>query len=406
MEELDLIIYELFAKPGSAWADQDWKRFEELRRDHAIELRDYFLRNYAAGTAEEISADEHIRALKVLERIQSSRPEEFGVAIGQGSVRVVPRWRRLAWPVAAAVVLIAGAGYWYVAKIRLQAVAQQVAVARSHDVAPPATNRATITLGNGQKIFLDSVGNGELATQNKVKIQKSGEGVIAYQGNIADVAAQEYNVLSNPRGSRPISLTLNDGTVVWLDAASSLRYPVAFAGSERKVEISGQGYFEVAHDASKPFKVLRGSTQVEVLGTHFDVDAYEDDSDLKVTLLEGKVKVSNDGTIAMLSRGEQAKVNAGGQIIKVSGVDIDEVMAWKNGKFIFSGNDITSVMRQLSRWYDVDVTYQGNVSNEEFVGDISRNNNISAILAMLEKTRVVQFEVEGRKITVEPYQKK
>jgi ferric-dicitrate binding protein FerR (iron transport regulator) len=198
---------------------------------------------------------------------------------------------------------------------------------------------------------------------------------------------------------------LADGSKVWLNAASSLRYPTSFTGKERTVELQGEGYFEIAHDATKPFRVQVNGTTVEVLGTHFNINAYNDEPQLKTTLLEGKVKIENGGVVRFLKPGQQAVVEGEGKLALVNDADVEEAVAWKNGKFIFNGNDIHSVMRQLSRWYTITVQYNGQISDDEFVGiiPIPRSENISAILSLLQKTRTVSFQVNGRNVTVNPY---
>ena len=210
-----------------------------------------------------------------------------------------------------------------------------------------------------------------------------------------------YNTLATPRGGQ-YQLTLPDGSKVWLNAASSLRYPVAFLGAERRVEVTGEAYFEVTKNASQPFKVsLRDNQEVDVLGTSFDINAYADEPEIRTTLLTGAVKTEG----VTLKPGQQAAWTLNRPVRVRSDADVEEAIAWKNGKFIFSGGDIQSVMRQLERWYDVEVDYKGDFKGVELVGVISRFKNISEILNMLEQTHTVTFQVEGRRVTVLPYKK-
>jgi ferric-dicitrate binding protein FerR (iron transport regulator) len=198
-------------------------------------------------------------------------------------------------------------------------------------------------------------------------------------------------------------MTLSDGSRVWLNAGSSITYPVAFVGNERKVQINGEGYFEVAHNADKPFVVSKGDVSVTVLGTHFNVNAYDDESDVRVTLLEGSVEVKSkvgSGKSKVIKPGEQAKVISNGQLTISKDVDLDEVMAWKNQQFIFERLDLASIMRQLSRWYDIEVNYEGKMPSNKFSGIISRTRNISAVLEMLKGTGDLQFKVDGKIVTV------
>jgi hypothetical protein len=313
---------------------------------------------------------------------------------------LVRRIMRSYWA-AATITLLLGACYYFF--ISLPAGKDQkdlvnVEQINKDDVAPPAAVNAVLTLANGQRIILDSTGNGMLAMQGAVKVMKLPDGQIAYRGTGREV---QYNTLNNPRGSRVVGLTLADGSKVWLNAASSLRYPTAFAGKERKVEITGEAYFEVAHDPAMPFVVSKGGTSVRVLGTHFNINAYDDEHSLNVTLLEGSVSVS---TIAgarpkVIRPGQQAQVEKSGDIELVNSVDLEEVMAWKNDLFSFKGADIESIMRQVSRWYDVDVIFEKQVA-EKFYAEVSKGTNVSTLLKMMEATKAVRFSIEGKTIRV------
>ena len=213
-----------------------------------------------------------------------------------------------------------------------------------------------------------------------------------------------YNTISTPRGGQ-YQLILADGTKVWLNSSSSLRFPSNFTGDERKVTLTGEGYFEVAKNAAMPFKVeVAGKEEVKVLGTHFNINAYEDESNINTTLLEGKVEVTSFANkfSNILSPGQQAKLNTAGQIKINNQVDVEQVVAWKNGVFQFGDEmDIYSVMKQISRWYDLEVTYKGNVSGD-IGGSISRNVTVSKVLNMLEIASELKFEVNGRKVLVMP----
>ncbi|HRO85871.1 MAG TPA: FecR domain-containing protein [Niabella sp.] len=315
-----------------------------------------------------------------------------------------PVVRKMTWIrwAAAAIVLLAGTGYYFFTahKGNDQKELTSIEQIKMDDIAAPDAVNAVLTLDNGQRIILDSTGTGMLAVQGSVKVMKLPDGQISYRGTSKEI---QYNTLSNPRGSKVIGLTLADGSKVWLNAASSLRYPTAFTGNERKVEITGEAYFEVAHDPVTPFIVSKDGTTVQVLGTHFNVNAYDDEHSLNVTLLEGSVSV---GTIysrqpKVIGPGEQAQVGKGGDIKLVNSVDTDEVMAWKNDLFSFKGAGIESIMRQVSRWYDVDVIFEKQVT-EKFYAEVSRSTNVSMLLKMLEATRSVQFSIEGKTIRVTP----
>ncbi|MCU7549719.1 DUF4974 domain-containing protein [Chitinophagaceae bacterium LB-8] len=316
-----------------------------------------------------------------------------------GETKVIPmqgKWSR--WVAAAAIVLLMGAGVFYM-KFRQTQSNTPIAIEKpkkQNDVAPPHSVDAVIILSNGQKIILDSAGNGTMAMQESVNVVKLADGQIAYNGTSHEMV---YNTLVNPRGSKVVSLTLSDGTKVWLNNESSLHYPIAFAGGERMVEVSGEAYFEVAHDASKPFLVKKGDMQVQVLGTHFNVNAFEDESHIKVTLLQGSVKVKNKNSTQLLMPGQQAQLNKKGQIQLDKDADVEQVMAWKNGLFNFSSLPIQSIMHQISRWYDVEVVYEGKISTEHFSGIVSRNDNISEVLKMMQLAGI-KFKIEAKRIVV------
>jgi len=304
------------------------------------------------------------------------------------------QWRRMA---AAAIVfvLVTGAGFYYLSK---HSIPHPIAIA-SRDVAAPSASNAVLTLANGRTIILDSASNGSLATQGRTTIIKLGDGDIAYQPQEISENAAGYNTLTVPRGSRIAHVTLSDGTKVWLNAGSSLAYPVAFTGPERKVSVTGETYFEVAPDASHPFIVSKGTRTIKVLGTHFNVNAYEEEEDMKVTLLEGAVEVTAGSGNSILHPGQMAQIDDMQKISLLKNVDLERVMAWKNGLFNFSGADIRTVMRELSRWYDLKLDFKDQI-NEKFHVEISRNTNVSNVLKILETTGGVHFNIAGNKITV------
>ena len=311
-----------------------------------------------------------------------------------------PKLRKMSWvhwAAAAVVILFLGSGYYYFTRQNEPQKAVVLQPKKTHDIAPPNTVNAVLTLSNGQKIILDSTNNGIVAMQGTVNVVKLANGEIAYKGNSENI---EYNTLSNPRGSKVISLVLADGSKVWLNAASTLKYPTAFAGNERKVEVTGEAYFEVAHNAAMPFIVSKGKTDVQVLGTHFNVNAYDDEKSLDVTLLEGSVKVSNGNENVLISPGQQADIQDS-RLTVHNNADIEEVMAWKNGLFSYKGAGVETIMRQVSRWYDVDVIFEKPVT-EKFYAQVSRNTNVSKLLKMLEATKAVHFKIDGKTITVMP----
>jgi transmembrane sensor len=263
----------------------------------------------------------------------------------------------------------------------------------------PGGNKAILTLQDGSTIVLDDAKDGTLAKQGNATVVKTASGQLVYNGANNGEQKVSYNTMSTPRGGQ-YKLTLPDGTQVWLNSASSITYPTAFAGNERKVSITGEAYFEVAKDKTKPFHVKADSQDIEVLGTHFNVMAYADEDAIKTTLLEGSVKVVGSGSSGILKPGEQA-VNKNGEL-QISLAPVDEAMAWKNGYFKFNRVGIKYIMRQLSRWYDVDVVYEGRAKDDEFVGTIGRGENIVQALHLLELTNV-HFKIKDKTIIVLPY---
>lgn len=320
--------------------------------------------------------------------------------------RLIP-WKKIA--VAASIILAIGiSSYFFFFNKTTQ---QQDGLAVKTDIPAPTSNRAALTLADGKIIYLDSMGNGLLAEQAEVNVSKQADGQIIYDHGTSQAnGAMVYNTLYNPRGSKVMQLTLSDGTRIWLNGESSLRYPAAFTADKRTVEITGEAFFEVntlmVAGKKMPFIVKKGDMAVTVTGTRFNVNAYEDEKDIAVTLLEGGVGVTldnqdQDADAVKLVPGQQARVFLSNRSIAVENkVDLEKSTAWKENVFLFSGDDIRTIMRQLSRWYNVQVEYRGDGSGKHFTGIISRNNNISEVLKMLEATGMIRFEIEKEKITI------
>lgn len=295
--------------------------------------------------------------------------------------RINRRWTRAA-AVAAILLLLAGIAVIYRPKPAIQTpVAAEIR---------PGHNGAILTLSNGKRIVLDTAANGALASDNQVKVIKK-DGQLSYEGAAEDIV---YNTVSTPKG-RQWQLTLGDGTKVWLNAASSIRYPIGFPKKQRLVEVTGEAYFEVAQNPESPFIVKTPAQEIQVLGTHFNVNVYDDEPAPKTTLLEGSIKVTSAGKSLLLHPGEQAND------LKINKVDAANVIAWINGRFKFDNSDIKTVMRQIARWYDVEVEYKGTIPDYQFVGGTFRNNNLSEVLQVLELSGL-HFKLENRKIIVMP----
>jgi transmembrane sensor len=264
----------------------------------------------------------------------------------------------------------------------------------------PASNKAILTLADGRKIELDGSRNGLLSGNNNLRISKSGNGlVVSSNGANADINTSVLNKVETPRGGK-YDISLPDGTHVWLNSSSSLSFPTAFGADKRKVTITGEAYFEVAKNKNKPFVVNVADKQaIEVLGTHFNVNAFDNNNDIETTLLEGAVKV-NYANIDVLLRPGQMAINKLQGKLNVVSVNLDEVMAWKNDMFIFNDENIISIMRKISRWYDVDVSFKGDMAGINFDGNFSSAKGLKSLLKNLELTDKVRFAVVERRVTV------
>jgi len=347
---------------------------------------------------------EHLQA-RIIDQIETAlnRREFLDTSARHPKKRIMVLGRKQKLTAAAAIaLLIAGSiTYWLTGKTSFENNRVKTVIAGVQDVHAPQVSKATITLGNGQVISLDSVENGVLTKQGDVDIIKTAEGDVSYKSATGMTAPDSitYNTLYNPRGSRVVSLTLADGTRVWLNSESSLRYPVSFTGKDRKVRITGEAYFEVAKNSSKQFVVDADGVLTEVLGTHFNVKAYKDDGHTAVTLLQGVVRVAFSGGSVIIKPGQQAVATSSVHMIK--NPDLESVMAWKNGEFVMKSADIHSIMRQVARWYDVDVVYEGGIPAARISGEVSRNLNLTQILQVL-KYSGIQVKVDGRRVIVTP----
>ena len=261
----------------------------------------------------------------------------------------------------------------------------------------PGSNKATLTLADGTIILLNDSLNGFHAKQQNVDLLiKNGE--IVYQ-SLGQNEPPIYNTIITPNGGH-YKLLLDDGTKVWLNAASSIKYPTTFSGNERIVALTGEGYFEIAHNVQKPFKVILPNIgNVEAMGTVFNINTYQDESSLKTTLVEGKIKVDFGNKSQFLTPGQQSHFFKNGQLSIIDNVEMDEVIAWKNGQFVFKQMNVEGIMRQLSRWYDVDVVFDGKLSKETFSGIVNRNANLLEVLKIMEAGGV-RFKIDGKKIYV------
>ena len=352
-------------------------------------------------------------------------PEDFRIQLEQAirdhdTYEPIPIFRRYRLGWAAAILLVIGGG-GYMFYHSHQSVPAAIANKRnanspSGDVAP-GTTKAVLTLADGRQVTIDSAGSGQLAVQGRMTVQNE-HGSISYNGNtqLKETPNPLYNTLTTNRGEQSPPLTLSDGTKVWLNALSSIRFPVAFTGNSRDVEITGEVFFETAKNPSMPFHVTTKGMAVEVLGTQFNINAYPGEPDIRTTLLEGSVKIvtDEDGAAShphdppgshprdpsgslILKPGQQARVQGGINLVKDP--DIDQAMAWKRGLFDFNHANLQTVLRQLARWYDIEVKFEGNVPVRSFHGKITRDLNLSQVIQLLQDVDV-KFHIEGKSLIV------
>ncbi|MEO6524346.1 MAG: FecR family protein [Mucilaginibacter sp.] len=296
---------------------------------------------------------------------------------------------------AAALVLLTGAALFY---YLLPFNKSNTGVGQAILSGTKNTNKAILTLADGSTVILDKTRKGLVAKQRNTQVNKTGNGSLSYHSTVTGMATSDmqYNSIATPVGSQ-YEVTLADGTKVWLNALSSLKYPTAFNGADRVVELTGEAYFEVAKNKHKPFKViLADHASIEVLGTHFNIMAYQDETNINATLLEGSIKVKKGAVDQMIIPGEQAEIT---DQIKVSAVDAQKSIAWKNGLFSFDRSDTKTIMRQIGRWYGVEIAYQGKIPANQLTGYIARSSNLTEVLKMLEISGV-KSSIKENKVTI------
>ncbi|GAA4315416.1 FecR family protein [Compostibacter hankyongensis] len=408
MTEAELTM--LIRRYLSGEATQD----EKIKVEQWYESFDGAAPEFMDGNAERIK-ESAARSLDAIRKKMAAHTAKQEKAAALVSIRG-GRAKAYRWRVAAAAVLLllfSGTAYFLTHTSGGQQTGKAVPVVK-HDIAPGG-NKAMLTLGNGTRITLDSIHPGMLPVQGNVRIMKLGNGRLVCKAVNEKGKSPErisFNTLTTPRGGQ-YEIILPDGTRVWLNAASSIRFPTAFTGGPREVQVTGEAYFEVTRDAKRPFIVKvppspgeEALWEIKVLGTHFNVNAYNDEASMKVTLLEGKVKVSERGpgdsgirSAKVVRPGEQARVKKDGIIKLVKNADTEKTMAWTHDLFWFENDDVHAVMRQLSRWYDVDIVVQGDI-RDRFTGSIPRNLTFSRIFEILQQTGGMHYEIENRKIIV------
>lgn len=373
------------------------------RNDHDVRYWNQWLEDHPENTLqiEELRRMVMMMAKASQETLRDQHFQELQQKMAGAAI--LPVKKRSSWKIswaAAAAVLIMAAGV-ALFSLRSQKPVQNNIIAQKKAIRPGG-NKAILTLANGKKIILTDSVNGQIAVQAGIRINKTAQGQIVYEilgSGVGDNApGPVFNTVEAPNGGQ-WEVVLPDGSKVWLNARSSLTYPTCFTGNERRVELKGEAYFEITHNEKMPFRVTSKTQTVEVLGTHFNIMAYDNEQVMKTTLLQGSVRISDHGRTRILVPGEQAQVSD--DALKVTDdEDIEDVVSWKNGYFKFN-ESLESIMRKVARWYDVDVVYADNTEpSVRFGGKISRYKNLTSALKIMELTGNVHFKVEGRRVTV------
>jgi transmembrane sensor len=373
---------------------EELKEFREQFKSPEMQelLKAEMLNDLNSSSYPNVVPEDEIQA--ALERVMQQTRQKDPKPVPLRTIHPRTKWI----PYAAATIIVCGVvAYLWNQQGRRAVKIESVSV--QNDVMAPSVNRAMITLANGQKIYLDSAGNGKLAMEGNVRIQKMDNGQIIYHetGNVSEM---QYNTLTVPRGSQITHLILADGSRVFVNAASSIKYPVAFIGNERKVEITGEAYFEVAKNPRKKFIVSSNGIVTEVLGTHFNVNTYADEGSAKITLLEGRVVVKREEETITIKPGEQVECPPQAKLLLHPHADVTQVMAWQRGMFLFTDMSLPAILRQLSRWYDVTVKYEGTLPATSYGGGLSRNLPLSEAIKLLESDKI-KFILTGNLLTVQ-----
>jgi transmembrane sensor len=394
-------------------------KYPAITAEEEAILKEWAGKNRNQQVYDELTDQDHIIwMLETFERMKQEEAESWTKlqnamrSVPSETAEEAPRRRMITrWylTVAASIILVISSVFlfkWYSSRQDEVSVPESQAVAKNNDV-PPGQFKAKLTLADGSVVVLDTISSNRLVQQGGTTVYtRNGQLVYEQKAKHTEVL---YNTLTTSKGET-YGMVLSDGSKVWLNSQSSLRYPVAFSGNERRVEITGEAYFEVATDfvqkgnksVKQPFKVVVDNMEVEVLGTRFNINAYADEEVIKTTLLEGKVKIVSDNMSSVLAPGQEAQLKRQTKLLQVmDNADVEQAVAWKNGFFQFSDDDLRTVMRQLARWYDVEVVYQGGVGTDTYGGRINRNSKASEVLTLLERNRV-HFKIQGKKIIVTP----
>ena len=374
---------------GEITSSEKLTLLEMLEKQDNFDSLDLIMRDNLAKAennfATELQTEKFLKELNSkINKLEATPPQK---------VVMLYRWKN--WVVAASLVLAIGLGATYIVNKDLPAENQTAALLQEKVEITPAVSGAILTLADGSQIVLDSLGDGQIAQQSNTTISNK-DGKLIY--NSQKGASTVYNTMTTPKAQK-YTLQLADGTKVWLNASSSIKFPTTFSGNTREVSITGEAYFEVSSDKKRPFIVESRGMEIEVLGTHFNVNAYDDEDMIRTTLLEGSVVITQSKKSKKLYPGQQAVVNNIGDISLDKNVNLSQVMSWKNGLFYFENSSLQEVMRELSRWYDVDVVYNDGIPNRNFEGEIQRNLKLSEVLRILELNKV-NFKLEGRTVLI------
>ncbi|MBS1597441.1 MAG: FecR family protein [Bacteroidetes bacterium] len=379
---------------------------DELNDEEEVRLNEWasesernrvFLRNISEEKILKIVADYNEQAIwnKIQNRISKPVVAEPAVEYRR------PFYKRYA--AAAGILIVLGGASWLIWNNSRKPEQKNIVVSVYKNDVAPGRSKATLTLANGSVVTLDTAEQGKIIQEGDAKILKTENGQLAYTLDPSVILRNReilFNTVATPRGGQ-YQLLLADGSRVWLNAASSLKYPVYFTGKERSVELTGEAYFEVAKNPKMPFKVKVNGMEVQVLGTHFNVMAYTDEREIRTTLLEGSVKIIKGDENSLLKPGQQSVVDENGSMKTIDNQNLDEVVSWQKGIFQFTNSDVKTIMRQAARWYDVDVSYEGDIP-DHFNATIPRNVSVSKLFEILELTGHIHFKIDGKKVIVLP----
>ncbi len=374
---------------------------ESLTEQEQEELNDWVnASDHNMRLFEDLTDENNLQAnLAWMDQVKSE--ESFRALLDKGAFKKNPKWSKLspAWMAAAAIILLTGLFFIYRYTRSPKVSAVEIAMGDSSKL-QPGGNRATLTFADGSIVDLTTAKNGLIKKEQGSDISKLNDGELIYVADGTVAANAAMNILSTPIGGQ-YQLKLPDGTKVWMNAATTLKYPTHFPGDERRVELEGEAYFEVAKNEKQPFRVvLADSAGITVLGTHFNIMAYPEEMAKEVTLLEGTVAVNHRNELDRLEPGMQANITNAG-ITRQAGVDTAGITGWKNGLFVFHDVPIEFIMRQVERWYDAKVVYQGAIK-QDFTATILRSEPVTKLLRILELNGYVHFKIENKTIYVLP----